>query len=156
MIKLIRMRIRYYLNNIYNKLVKANDTPHRIALGFGIGVFYGLFPFVGVVFTIITSLIFKANKASALIGCFVTNTWMTALLLLPSIKVGSKMFGVDWRAVWQDMRLKDFSSDVLLPSIVGFLTIALAVGVLGYLISLFFIIKYRKHRGQNYAEDIRS
>src|SRR3989338_3139094 len=97
------MRIRDRVKHIYLKLIKTDDTAHHIALGFAIGVFYGLFPFVGVILTLATAIISRANKITALIGCFVTNTWMSVVLILPSVKIGSKIFGLDWKIVWQDM-----------------------------------------------------
>jgi uncharacterized protein (DUF2062 family) len=148
------MKIGQRLKHIYSKLIRAKDTPHKIALGFAIGVFYGLFPLVGVIFTILTAIIFRANKVAALIGVFVTNTWMSAILALPSVKIGAKIFGLNWQAVWQDLRQYLFMSDikdvfkalygdVLLPAVVGFLIIALAIAMLGYAVSLFLIIRYR-------------
>jgi len=151
------MKIKERLKNIYLKIVKADDTPHRIALGFAIGIFYGLIPLVGVIFTIVTAFLFRANKISALVGCFVTNTWMTALLILPSVKVGSKIFGLDWQVVWQDlaryMKISNFkdmfgalSGDVIIPSLVGFFVIALCISAVGYFVSLYLILKYRSKK----------
>lgn len=142
---------------IYEKLIKADDTPHRVALGFAIGIFYGLFPFVGVIFTVVTAFVFRANKVSALIGCFVTNTWISAILIIPSIKIGAKIFGLDWRIVWQDMLkylkmsdvndiFKALSADVVLPSVVGFFIIAFVISLAGYFISLYFIIRHRNKK----------
>ena len=135
-----------FLKTIYEKLVKTDDTPHRVALGFAIGIFYGLFPFIGVIFTIVTAFIFRANKISALIGCFVTNTWMSAVLILPSIRVGAKIFGLDWRLLWQDMA--SLSADVVLPSLVGFFIIAFIISLASYFISLYFIIRHRNRKNR--------
>lgn len=150
------MKFRERVKNIFLKLVGANDTPHRIALGFAIGIFYGLFPFVGVIFTIVTAIILKANKAVALVGCFVTNTWMSFFLALPSVKLGSRLFGLDWHIVWADIRrymsMKDIndmarlaSVDIILPTIVGFLTIALIIAAISYVIGLVIVIKYKNN-----------
>ena len=149
------MRLIDKANDVFIKLVTADDTPHRIALGFAIGIFYGLMPFVGVIFTIVTAMIFKANRASALIGCFVTNTWLSAVLILPSVKIGAKIFGLQWQFIWRDILkymkmpgirdvFNSLSGDVLIPSFVGFLIIALGISVASYFISLFFVLKYRK------------
>jgi len=148
------MKIKEWLKALFLKLAKTDDTPHRIALGFAIGIFYGLFPFVGVIFTLVTAFILKGNKISALIGCFVTNTWLSVILVLPSVKIGSKIFGLDWRVVWSDMlhylkisNINDFfkaaSSDVIIPSLVGFLTIALLISLSSYFIVIFLIIRHR-------------
>ena len=141
------MKFRERAKRIFSRLIKAKDTPHNIALGFAIGIFYGLFPLVGVIFTLVTAMIFRANKAAALIGVFVTNTWMSAILAVPSVKIGARIFGLDWQAVWSDMR--SASADVLIPTVVGFLVIAFCIALAGYGVSLFLIIKYRsrkKHR----------
>lgn len=135
------MSLKERIKNIYFKLVRSDDTPHRIALGFAIGIFYGFAPFVGVIFTLLTAFILRANKISALAGCFVTNTWMTVFLIPPSVKLGFRIFGPDWRFIR------------FVPPLVGFVIIALAIAAASYFISLFFIIKYRNRR--RYAEDIR-
>jgi len=142
---------------MYLKMMRVNDTPHHIALGFAIGIFYGLMPFVGVIFTIVTAMIFKANKAAALIGCFVTNTWMSAALILPSVRLGAKLFGLNWEYVWRDMlkylkmpgikaTINSLSGDVIIPSLVGFIIIALSMSVLSYFIGLFFVLEYRNRK----------
>lgn len=152
------MKFRERIKYICLKFVKTDDTPHRIALGFAIGIFYGLVPFIGVIPTLITAAIFRANKASALAGCFVTNTWViTAVLVLPSVKVGSKIFGLDWTVVWQEVKrylsmsdIKDIfnalSRDVLVPSLIGFLVIALCMSAASYAISLYLVLKYKKRK----------
>ena len=125
------MNIRERIKNIYIKLINAEDTPHRIALGFAIGIFYGLIPFVGVIFTLLTAFVLRANKISALVGCFVTNTWMTVFLIPPSVKLGARIFGSDWRFA---------------PSVAGFFIIALVIAAASYFISLFIILKYRSRK----------
>jgi len=151
------MKFIQRLKNIYFKLLKTNDTPHRIALGFAIGIFYGLVPFVGVIFTFLTAIIFRANKATALIGCFVTNTWMTAILLLPSVRVGAKIFGLEWQDIWLDLsrylkmaNIKDIykaaSKDVVIPALVGFFVLAFLIALASYAIILFLVVRYKAKR----------
>jgi uncharacterized protein (DUF2062 family) len=151
------MKFRERVKHTLSRLIKAKDTPHHIALGFAIGVFYGLFPLVGVIFTLVTAMIFRANKVAALVGVFVTNTWMSAILAVPSVQIGAKIFGLDWQAVWDDLRrylfMSDFrdifkvaSKDVLIPTVVGFLVIAFCIALAGYGVSLFLVIKYRARK----------
>jgi uncharacterized protein (DUF2062 family) len=151
------MKLKDYLKNFYSKLVGTDDTPHRIALGFAIGIFYGLFPFVGVIFTIVTVIILRANKAIAIIGCFLTNTWMTVFLALPSVKLGSKIFGLDWHVVWQDIRrymgmsdirdiFKALSGDVIIPLVIGFLIIDFCIAAVAYISALYLVVKYRSRK----------
>ena len=148
------MQLKNRLKHIYFKLVKAEDTPHHIALGFAIGIFYGLFPFVGIIFALITAAILKGNKIAAVIGCFVTNTWMSVILAMPSVRLGAKIFGLDWRIVWSDALrylkvsnifelFKIASGDVIIPALVGFLIIALFIAIMSYAIALYVILKHR-------------
>ena len=153
------MKFKERLAHIYSKLINGKDTPHRIALGFSIGIFYGLFPFVGIIFTLVTAIIFKANKAAALIGCFVTNTWISVILLFPSIRIGSNIFGLDWRVVWLQIKqyanlqnikgiFKNTSCDVLIPLLMGFFILAFSIAMISYVISLFFILMYRNRKAK--------
>lgn len=143
-------RFRYF----YLKILRINDTPHRIALGISLGVFSGILPGSGPVFAIIIAFIFRANKAAALLGSIVVNTWITILLVIPSTEIGGLLFGVKWtdlQAGFQDLRqnfswrdlFRDTVPDILLPIAVGFLVCGLIVGIITYLVS-YFIIKYIK------------
>jgi len=76
---------------------------------------------------------------------------------LPSVKIGSKIFGLDWRVVWQDVLkyfkmsdvkdiFKTMSADFILPAFVGFLVLALLIAVCGYFVSLYIVIRYKNRR----------
>lgn len=151
------MGLKKRLKGIYFKIIGADDTPHRIALGFGVGIFYGVFPLVGVIFALVTAAILRANKATALAGCFVTNTWMSAALAVPSVKIGSKIFGLEWSHVLEQLKvyfgmrdirdmLNAASRDIMLPALTGFLIVAFCFGFVGYAVSLYFALKYREKK----------
>ena len=70
-------KIREYLRLILAKLFNINDTPHKIALGLGLGVFAGILPGTGPIAAIFLALAFRANRASALLGSLLTNTWLS-------------------------------------------------------------------------------
>ena len=67
------------LQFLFDKLFKINDTPQKIALGFGLGVFAGIFPGTGPVAAILLAYVFRANRASALFGSLFTNTWLNSV-----------------------------------------------------------------------------
>lgn len=95
---------------IYTKLFRINDSPQKIALGFGLGIFLGILPGTGPVAALFLALLFRVNRASALLGCLLTNTWLSIVSFLFSIKVGSAIMRLDWHHVQDDylQTLKNF------------------------------------------------
>ncbi len=151
--------INNFFKSVYTQLFKINDTPQRIALGFGLGVFLGIFPGTGVIAAIFCAVFLRVNRASTLLGCLLTNTWISVVTFLLSIKVGSSIMQVswqdvrrDWTAFLQDFRWADlFKLSVLkisLPVIVGYIAVGLGLGLLAYLITL-AILKRVKHAHKN-------
>ncbi|MDD5692709.1 MAG: DUF2062 domain-containing protein [Candidatus Omnitrophica bacterium] len=146
-----------FISAIINKLFKINDSPQRIALGVGLGVFSGLIPGMGPVASLFLAFIFRANRAAALLGSLLTNTWISLVTFILAIKAGSLVLGLHWQDVEQKMQglLHDFSwakffklsfMDVLLPVLTGYLIIGLLLAAASYLATLAIIKKW----GQNY------
>ncbi len=154
----LKISFRKFLRFLYVELVKINDTPQRVALGLGIGVFFGIMPAMGPLAAVFTASIFKANRASALIGSLLTNTWISFVTFLVSIKLGSFIMGIDWQIVKNEWYLlfKDFHFSTLLkasllqtilPIMTGYLVLAVFFGFLSYLATLlFFSIRKRLFR----------
>lgn len=142
------------LEFLYLKLFKINDTPQKIALGLGLGVFAGIFPGTGPAASLFLAFIFRVNRASALIGSLLTNTWLSVVTFLLAIKLGAVMFGIQWQDIQNNgtSLIKHFNwinlfklstLKVFLPVMVGFVVISFCFGLLVYLISLAVIIKIR-------------
>jgi len=98
------------LRQFFIKLFKINDTPQKIALGFGIGVFLGIIPGAGMLAALVIASFLHINRAAAILGSLLTNTWTTLLTTILSIKIGSTILGLKWQEVykgWLNL-LKDF------------------------------------------------
>ncbi|MCX5707716.1 MAG: DUF2062 domain-containing protein [Candidatus Omnitrophica bacterium] len=144
------------LKYLYLKLFRTHDTPQRIALGLGIGVFLGILPGAGPIAALIGASIFRANRAAAVAGALLTNTWTSLLTIVLSIKVGAGIMHLNWHDLynqWQIL-LKDFHWKSLLqlsflkivfPVLVGYLIISAILGITTYLISL-LILQLRKSK----------
>lgn len=142
---------------VYQKLFKINDTPQKIALGLGLGVFAGTFPGTGPAASLFMAFIFRANRASALIGSLLTNTWLTVVTCLLAIKLGAVVFGLNWQEIENNgaSLIKHFSwlnlfklstLKVFLPFVISFIVISFCFGLLAYLVSLGIIIKVRNRK----------
>ena len=132
------------------KLFKINDSAEKIALGVGLGVFSGLLPGTGPAAALFLAFIFRANRASALLGSILTNTWLSLVTFILAIKVGSIILKLHWQEVCQKAQglIHDFHwvkffrlsfLEVLLPVIVGYIVIGLFLGIISYLITLLII-----------------
>ncbi|MDP2831552.1 MAG: DUF2062 domain-containing protein [Candidatus Omnitrophota bacterium] len=138
------------INFIFAKLFKINDSAGKVALGVGLGVFAGLLPGTGPAAALLLALVFRANRAAALLGSLLTNTWLSLVTFILAIKVGSVILKMNWHLVQQQSQglLKNFGwakffrlsfLEVLLPVMVGYLVIGLVLGALSYGLTLFII-----------------
>jgi uncharacterized protein (DUF2062 family) len=136
-----------FLKIIYIKLFRINDTPQRVAIGFGIGVFCGIVPGMGPLASLFLAMLLRVNRASALLGSLLTNTWLSIVTFFLSIKTGAVIMNVNWQDSYNNwlLFLKDFRwlnliklsvLKIILPVIVGYLAVAFCTGLLAYLIIL--------------------
>lgn len=141
---------RKIINFIFAKLFHINDSAQKIALGVGLGVFSGLMPGTGPAAALFLAFIFRANRASALLGSIFTNTWLSLVTFILAIKLGSVILKMHWQQVYQKAQglIQDFHwdkffklsfLDVLLPVITGYIVIGLFLGVSSYFLTLLII-----------------
>jgi len=146
--------IRKFFRLIYLKLFQINDTPRRIALGVGLGVFTGIIPGAGPIAALFLAFIFRVNRASALLGSLITNTWLSLVTFFLSIKIGSAIFGMNWQAAYNNWILffKDFRwiklfklsiFKIILPVMLGYFIVAFFLGFLVYLTTLIVLNKFK-------------
>ena len=152
-------KIYKFLKLIYVKLVRINDSPQKVALGFALGVFAGVMPVISLREAFFLALLFRVNWASALLGCFLTDNWTTVLAFLLAIKTGSYIMGVDWHSIyaisqqllkhfhWSDL-LKLSILKILIPVTIGYIVVSLFFAFLSYLFALIVVtrIKFKKRK----------
>ena len=146
------IRKLFYL--LRQKLFNINDTPQRIALGVGLGVFFGIMPGMGPVAALFLAHVFKVNKAAALFGSLLTNTWLSLLTFLLSIKLGAAVFKLNWQVLYNQwpVFLKNFNFSKLftlpmlriaLPIVVGYIIVAFCAGFLVFITTVIIITGMR-------------
>ena len=138
------------INFVSAKFFHINDSAQKIALGVALGVFSGLIPGTGPAVALFLALIFRANRAAALLGSILTNTWLSLLTFILAIKLGSVILGLHWQEVCQKAQslissfgwIKFFKLsfyDVLFPIIIGYVIMGLFLGLVSYFITLLII-----------------
>jgi uncharacterized protein (DUF2062 family) len=147
-------KIKGSFKSIYDKLVKIDDSPQKVALGFGLGVFCGILPGTGPAASVLLAFVFRVNKLAAFAGGLLTNTWLSIVTFVLAIKVGSVLTGSDWKAVyerckavihnisWQELKSVPFT-EIILPLAIGYIVVGIGSGFIGYLIA-FLIMKRRQ------------
>jgi len=145
------------IKQTFIKLFNIDDTPQKISLGFAIGVFLGIIPGTGPVAAFVAASVFRINRASALIGSLITNTWISVITFLLAIKIGAAIMSVSLNAAYDDWLkfLSDFRwinllrlsfLKLTLPVILGYLLIAFFLALTVYLITLPLITRLRNEK----------
>jgi uncharacterized protein (DUF2062 family) len=125
-------------------LLRAQDTPHRTALAFGIGVFIAFFPVLGIhtVLALGVAFAFRLRRVPMLLGAFINNPWTLAPLYLAGTLLGCVLLGVptaglaaiDWslhgtafyRAIFASLK------PYLWPFLVGNTVLGVVAGLASY------------------------
>jgi len=148
--------IARYLKFFYLKLFRIHDTPQKIAIGSGVGVFLGIFPGTGLIAAIFAAAILRINRAACILGALFTNTWLSVFIFIAALKIGSFITGQEWTGIrerWSAL-IKDFRwkslfdstfATVIFPVITGYFIIAATMGFMVYLsVMLFLAIKNKR------------
>lgn len=154
-------RIKRLAKAIYLKLFRMNDSPAKIALGFGLGVFIGVMPGVGPVIALLLAMLLRVNRASALLGSILFNTWVGFIALLFAVKIGSSIMGLNYQDVyagWLEL-IKNFKWEklfevsvfkILIPTGIGYIIISFIFATISIIV-IYLIAKQIKTRKKNKA-----
>jgi uncharacterized protein len=138
--------IRFF-RYIYLKLFRINDSPERVAFGLGIGVFFGVMPGMGPLVALFFAVILRANRAAALVGSILTNTWLSIPVFLAAAKAGSFISGSSYSYLHDQWHifLKEFGwtalfkvsvYKLLFPVLAGYVVVSFVIGAAVYVIAL--------------------
>ena len=127
-------RVRYF----YLKLLLIPDTPHKVALGFAIGIFIGLLPIIPLQTTIsvILSFIFRCSKVASAIGALITNP-LTIPFMYPIFYYIGKLVtpfghGGGLPVGWDIRDMMEVGLDAVLAGIVGGAILGVVCAPLSY------------------------
>jgi len=152
----IQEKFSRFLKLIYLKIFRLNDSPLKISLGFGLGVFTAIMPGIGPLIALLLAILLGVNRASAVLGSLLFNTWAGFFLFLFAVKTGALLMGLSYQEVYSSWSglIKNFNwhnlfqatvLKTLLPIAVGYLIIALFAGI--FMAAVVYIIaRARKRR----------
>ena len=90
-------RIRKFFSWLWNQ----EGSPFQRALGFGVGIFSGCFPFFGLqtLMGVFLAKIFKGNSILAAVGTWISNPFTYVPLYYFNYRVGSLVLNIDKKIV---------------------------------------------------------
>ena len=133
-----------HFRRMIQAVLHLEDTPHRPALAFGIGVWIAFFPLLGshTLLALAVGFTFGLSRAALLVGAYVTNPWTLAPFFLAGTIFGCWLLGVPLDRVnqiyvgYDQMSAESIANGLgpyLLPFLVGNLVIGTCGGLLSYL-----------------------
>lgn len=141
------------LKKAYYRFLKIRGNPREIALGFALGLFVGMTPFMGLHTAIAVPLaaLFKWNKFAAALAVWISNPLSAPVIYGVTYFVGAKVLFIE-----NGYQLPaEFSLDALFyilrsaPEIIGILlaggiVVGLPLAAMGYYFALKAITEYRE------------
>lgn len=138
-------------------LLHVEDSPTRVALAFGVGVFIAFFPILGLhtALAIGIALAFRLNKVAILAGAWINNPWTLAPMYTAGTLLGCFGLGVspaslgdiDWsrhgRAFYGSL-VAGFRP-LLLPFVAGNVALGAAAGALAFLVLRSILVRRRRN-----------
>lgn len=158
------------------RILHLNDTPHRIAFGVFLGFVIGWTPTMGaqIILYLLAATLLRANRVSGILPVMLTNPITALPIYVFNWKVGrwflNSAAGVDGAILEEAQRarinqlMEEFSLSNLFsaefwqhigPSlkslgtelIFGCFIVGLACGIVGYAVTYFGVVAYRRRRG---------
>lgn len=141
------------LRKTYERFLKIRGNPREIALGFALGIFIGMTPFMGLhtAIAIFVAALVKWNKFAAAIAVWITNPITAPVIYGVTYLVGARIVDPDQAFVMPNrfdletlVSLVKMGPDFLWILLVGGIVIGLPLSVAAYFLAFGAIVEYRK------------
>ncbi len=122
------------------QLLHLNDTPHRIAAAFALGVYIAFSPLIGLhtAMVFLFAWLFRLNTIALLLGSLLVNPWTLGPLFGSCLWLGLKLYGIkrtipplDWQHLTM-MNLIPQLKPYLIPFILGTTIVGIVADTLRY------------------------
>ena len=138
-------------------------SPEAIAVSFGVGVFIGFTPLVGLhtVIALVAAQVFRLRSVPAVTGVFVSNPVSFVPIYTFCLWVGALVMGVDVTDVlisikWKQMSFMTMAEELgalLVPFFVGTTAMGLLGGFVGYVALREYLARDRSREEQRSLEE---
>lgn len=137
------------LLNRIRQILLTNDSPHKVALSFGVGIFLGMSPFFGfhTILGIAAAWIFKLNKFVTIAAVYITNPWTIIPIYTFATWFGAQLLGMEQIIPdinWKELNFYEFFYGMKLllpPFLLGTTLLGLISGFAGYGLTYWLILR---------------
>ncbi len=141
------------------QVLHLQETPHRTALAFAIGVFIAFAPhyLFHTASAVLCAWLFRLNYLALLLGSLINNPWTLIPILAASLYTGLFLLGepsapsIEWHQLTMD-NLFDMLTPYLIPFLVGACALAILGSTLAYPCMRWTITRYRNLPPQKSSE----
>jgi uncharacterized protein (DUF2062 family) len=151
------------LKGFYNRFLRIRGTPRQVAMGFALGIFIGMTPFLGfhTVIAVMIASLGKWSKLAAGVGVFITNPFTAPFIYPLNYRLGVLVTGFSDPSLLRKLfesgglvkLLKD-SPMIIVDLIVGGVVIGLPLAVIAYLAALHIVTRARARMKRRKARRI--
>jgi len=139
------------VQRIYRRFLKIRGNPHEIALGFALGLFVGMTPFMGfqTPIAIFFAALFQWNKISSAVGVWISNPVTAPVIYGITYFVGAKITGLSISENFNCIReitvlgLLKSTPEMLIAMVIGGIITGIPIAVTGYFFSFSAVKKYQ-------------
>ena len=132
--------------------MRLNDSPHRLATAFALGVFIAFSPWLGlhIVSCIALAWLLRLNKVVVLTASFINNPWTVVPMYAFCLWFGFKITGREAAVpdiAWADLGFRDVISILkpyLWPYVAGTIAVGLVAAAVSYGVLYWAVMRYRK------------
>lgn len=144
-----------YIRDRIRGIFKLDDSPHKLASAFALGVFIAFSPTIGLhsVSCLFFAWVFRLRKLVVFTAAFVNNPWTMVPLFGSCLWFGMKLVGSDITTpniAWSELTLTNaylILKPYLWPFVVGTVVAGAAAAILSYFLIYWAIVRYRKTEG---------
>ena len=149
---------------VLQALLHIEDTPHRTALAFGIGVAIAFSPLLGIhlLIALAIAFLFNLNRVAILVGTYINNPWTIAPMYIAGTSLGCLILGIstaglysiDWslegRAQVENLMVN--LRPYLWPYVLGNTILGVAAGGVSYVLLLRYLESRARRKAREAAE----
>lgn len=126
----------------FREILYIDDTPHRLALSFGVGVFLAISPLIGLhtLLAIALCFVLRFNRFVLFLGVYLTNPWTMIPIYTFCTWTGALILGREFSVMdidWTDVSFKTMHIDlepILMPFVVGSTVMSILAGLISYFV----------------------
>lgn len=147
--------------SLLKQVLHLQESPHRTALAFAIGVFIGFSPAYGLhtVMVLFCSWALGLNLLALMVGAFLNNPWTVVPILGATYWVGALLLGRSDSPSfdWHDVSFGAIYEQVMpyaMPFFLGGCILSLLGAALAYPLAYYFVTKHRQSHPPHQTEPL--